>query len=275
MAQRGSRRGRIVASTGGNVQLLLHRVQGQVYLLVWAGGEGELISGVRKVGTPLLLRVFGLRGMDKEDPGMGDRGEGSTPARLPVGRQAGLGCRAAAQSAGQQAPRPQPRVRPSEERLGCPGVAFGAASLYSRQLCPGYVPADSFCWGVGWGAAPHPAPPLLWEGLPPLPLTLSAPSSFSAPLVTQAWLRGVSPGLGHSARDRSCCGQCPGPSPEAGFTSSLPDFGRTSSPQEAACPPSPSAPEVGRQGRRRPGWEPQSARVGLGGAGTGMGISVP
>lgn len=82
--------------------------------------------------------------------------------------------------------------------------------------------------------------------------------------------------MGIRQRDRSRCGQCPGPASEAGFKPNPTNFRRASSPQKAVFPPSPLTPEVGGRGvgrgRRRQGWLSQgghSVGVCLGGVGTG------
>lgn len=96
----------------------------------------------------------------------------------------------------------------------------------------------------------------------PLPVPHPLPQLLLSPLWS-LWL-----GLGEflqclraRQRDRACCGQCPGPSSEAGFTSNLPNVGRTSSPQKVACSPSPLRPrsgrEKGRQGQERAGLAEQ------------------
>lgn len=153
--------------------------QGQVYLLVWAGGEHSLNEGVKKVGTHLLLLVFGLPEVDKGDPSMGDRGKSSTPTRL---------CQQGAREGWTAWPRPtvcktasSQWAAPHEAHRGASwavlGVAFRAAPLRSPAQDLG-LQTHSAERGPLLLTLLHPS---CEKGSFPLCLTLSAPSSFSVP----------------------------------------------------------------------------------------------
>lgn len=127
--------------------------------------------GVRKVDTHLLLRVFRLPGMDKGDPSRGDRGESQT---VPGGSQVGLDCMATAHSLhASKQPSPQPCGRPTEEPEG---LSWSLAFRAPLPLCPPHSPAQDVCLQT-----PPAERQLLTLLHPSLHLTLSAPSSFSAP----------------------------------------------------------------------------------------------
>lgn len=198
---------------------------------------------------------------------------------VPVGSQVGLDCMAKAHSLqDSKQPSGQPHMRPTEEQAG---LSWGWHSGLPLSTA---LPGIWACRLTLLSGGPllltllHPS---CGKGSPPLCLT-SMPQLLLSPLWS-LWLGlgELLQGLGIQQRDRSHCGQCPGPASEAGFTQNPPNFRRASGPQKAACPPSPLTPEVGGRrvgrGRRRQGWLSQGGNprvLGCVWVGWGQGPSI-